>query len=318
MMRFLKRLVALVTFVAGLACLCIGASAVVTPKNNTTSSGIEEESANGILGEADNSIDVLVLGDSESYSAISPMQIWKETGYTSYICGSSGQSLDYTKTLLLRALEKQSPKVVILETDTLYRDVTPANAFISAMGNVFSVFRYHNRWKTLSVSDLTTKPQYTWTSAFKGFDYCTIVDGIQSSDYMQDSGQTATIKETNQSYAKQIQEICAEHGAELILVSTPSPVNWNMARHNGVQELATQLGCRYIDLNQLNSEIGIDWTKDTRDKGDHLNYYGATKVSHYLATYLYKRQILTDHRSDTAYASWNSSLSTYLSETKSA
>lgn len=44
----------------------------------------------GIQKEQKDSIDMLVLGDSESMTSISPMELWKSVGITSYICGLFG------------------------------------------------------------------------------------------------------------------------------------------------------------------------------------------------------------------------------------
>ena len=64
-----------------------------------------------------------------------------------------------------------------------------------------------------------------------------------------------------------------------------------------------------MDLNL--ESLGIDWTKDTFDKGDHLNHFGAVKVTSFLADYLQNRGGLTDHRSDPAYSGWDQALKDY-------
>lgn len=84
-MIYAKRIARCLVFLLGLTGLLVALSFVVEPKNNMSEFGMEEVSANGILGEKDHSIDMLVLGDSESYSSIIPLQIWKDTGYTSYV-----------------------------------------------------------------------------------------------------------------------------------------------------------------------------------------------------------------------------------------
>ena len=106
---------------------------------------MEEVSANGILGERRDSVDLLVLGDSEAYSSVSPMELWRDRGYTGYVCGTSSQTLDYTLELLTRALEDQRPRVVLLETNAIYRLVPAQKLVFTPLASRLSVFRYHDR-----------------------------------------------------------------------------------------------------------------------------------------------------------------------------
>lgn len=87
-MIYVKRVVSIATFLLGMFLILLITSFIFVPKNNMKGFGIENVPANGILGEKANTVDVLILGDSETYSAISPMEIWNQKGYTAYVCGT--------------------------------------------------------------------------------------------------------------------------------------------------------------------------------------------------------------------------------------
>ena len=107
----------------------------------------------------------------------------------------------------------------------------------------------------------------------------------------------------NRKYLQKIADLCREQNAQLILFSVPSPTNWTVRRHNTVGDTAQELGVPYLDGNLV--DLGIDWDTDSYDGGDHLNYYGAAKVTGWLGTYLGENASLTDCREDPDYVQWN-------------
>ena len=272
---------------------------------------MEEVRANGILGEPDHSVDLLVLGDSEAYSSISPLQLWQDKGYTSYLCSTGNQTLDYSYQLLQRALEKQTPRMVILETDAIYQKIQPRTAVMTWLKERFAIFRYHNRWKSLTWQDLTGEASYTWTDDTKGYHFSATVSPSSIQGHMKPTDRRAEISTLSRHFVEKIYRLCEDNGITFLLLSTPSTMNWNRAKHNSVQDLAKELGCDYLDLNLETQQVPIDWARDTRDKGDHLNYYGAVKVTTYLGNYLEGRKLLPDHRGDPAYQSWDRALASY-------
>ena len=72
--------------------------------------------------EPEQTIDVLVAGDSESYTSVSPMDLWEKTGIAAYDCGQPGQRIQETYYILKTAFKTQSPKLVLFETNTMFRD----------------------------------------------------------------------------------------------------------------------------------------------------------------------------------------------------
>lgn len=310
MKQFWKHALRVVAFVAGLIVILLAVSVVMTPKDNTERAGILSERAYGFLAEPENTLDVLFLGDSEGYRAFVPLQMWEEYGFTSFVCNTSSQQLYLTERILNQALERQSPKYVILETLILYRYAPYSDVLMDRVSNALPVFRYHDHWKQLSLRDFVPKVEYTHIDPFKGYAFLSKIEPAAEVEHMKPTKEASKISKQAQKSVARIAEICRAHGAELLLISSPSTTNWNMYRHNAVQKLADRLGIQYMDMNLMTDDIPIDWSVDTYDAGDHLNYTGAVKVSAYLGAYLHDEG-LPDHRADAYYAAWNDSLAEF-------
>lgn len=307
-----KKLLSSAAFLLILAILLAGASHVVRPKNNTEEAGMHTPQANGILGEPENTIDVLILGNSESYCGFVPMEIWKNQGITAYICASSDQKLYQTEEFLRAAFRTQSPKIVVVETLALYRDYGRTEVLPEKAEEWLPLLRYHNRWKSLRPEDWYSPVRYTHTRGDKGYHMYNTVEAADKGGYMAPTEDAAPIPSKNITHIRNIQALCRKHGAQLVLVSIPSTMNWNGMRHNSVSAMAESLGIVYLDLNVMREEVPIDWSADTLDRGDHLNLSGAKKVSAFFGKWLAETGLFTDKRSQETYSQWNRFLEEYL------
>ncbi len=289
-----------IVFVLVIAILFFGFSQLFMPKTNKD---MRDKSANGFLGEPENTIDILIVGDSESYSSFIPLQMWNEYGITSYVCGTPSQTLDYSLDFLRKAFVKQKPKFVVLETNAVFRAFSVKTAILTRADQWFSIYRYHDRWKKISLRDFHFKVENNYIENDKGYRMGTETDAADFSNYMKPTKEKINIHKKNKAYVDKIARLCSENGAELIFISTPSTKNWNFKKHNAIAELSREMNLEYIDLN-IKKEVPIDWSKDTKDKGDHLNYSGAVKVTGYLGAFFNQKGKLEDHRHDSNYAEW--------------
>ncbi len=311
MLTTLKNTLKGIVFTVILFALLLLASAVFIPKDNTKEVWKYDYTANGFLAEPKDTIDVLFLGDSEVFSGVSPLRIWEKYGITSYCCSTGKQRLWYTLEYLYQFLENQSPKVIFLETDLVLKYFSVDDLILHAPERYLPVLRYHDRWKQFSFTELWQAPHYSYLDKYKGYHIYGDANAANTEKYMDETNESANMSKMNQLYVDTIFDICKRTGAKFVLYSTPSTKNWNMKKHNRTVTLAEKLGVDYIDFNLLQDEVKIDWDKDTHDKGDHLNYYGAVKVSDYLGKYLSETGILKNHKGESGYGSWNTAFEAY-------
>lgn len=275
-------------FLIGLAVLIIVASGLFQRRDKLK---VYDALAVGVRvdmleAEPANSMDVLFFGDSESYSAFSPQFLKKEYDYNSFVCGTPGQKICDSYVILKESFKTQKPKVVVLETNCLFRGLAQKkndDVVLNTLTEHVPLFANHTRWKMV-VRKMIPKSHTLRNSKQKGFVVRKSVQPYKGGAYMKKTTKRKKIAKDIKQYLKQMQELCESNGATLLLVSTPSAKNWNYKKHNSVQHWADKNGVDYLDLN-LDKEIGIDWKKDTKDGGDHLNYAGAKKVTHAVGEY---------------------------------
>ena len=229
------------------------------------------------------------------------------------------QKLVYSMEFLKKTFEKQSPKIVFLETNAIFRKSYFEDEITYKAEQIFPVFRYHDRWKNLQLKDFSAAVEYTANENNKGY-YFTKKSKPATDKaikkYMKYSDVSAPILSTNKKYLKEIAKFCKKHGTKLVLISTPSTKNWNYQRHNTMEAISKDLGVDYIDTNLLRDDIPIDWKKDTKDKGDHLNYKGAVKLTNYIGKYLDDTKLFKDKRNDPSYDNWNTCLDKFEKQVK--
>lgn len=306
-----KRLIVLksIAFLVTLSVTLNLLSNVFTPKHM----------AGSIMDEPSDTLDYIVIGDSESYTSISPMELWQAYGYTGYNCGGTAQRIQDTYYHLEKVLQRQSPKVVLMETNLLHRNqgckqVVEKIANHIA-GKMFSLYDHHNEWKNLLFPKKEDKNALYEKNVLKGWRYNTGVLPYIGGPYTFKTNHIEKINSMQLLYMDKIVELCKERDIQLILFCVPSPVNWNYQKHNAVVEYAAEKKLPFLDLNLKTEKLAIDWAQDTYDKGDHLNFFGAMKVTRYIGAYLYQNAALIDHRKDSIYAAWSEKLPAYLKVT---
>ena len=118
----MKRIIKCIIFLLIFLIILMILSKILIPKNNTLEAGLgkRKQPASGIFTEPENTIDVLVLGDSESYNSYIPLELWNQYGFTSYVCGTPAQRISQSCQYIKYAFKNQKPTIVMLEANNLY------------------------------------------------------------------------------------------------------------------------------------------------------------------------------------------------------
>lgn len=292
-------------FFAILLFLMACAARILTPGSNRD---WESYQAAAFYGEEADTIDVFFVGDSVTAEGISPMEIWHEYGITSMVSAGPWFSMCRTYYTLADIFKSQSPRIVFVETDSLFaKDGTSPleNALTTIMERYFPMIRYHDRWKDLTAEDLTQAPDADWCSVTKGYNYSNECTPWPGEEYRTPSDEKASLSLVDLFYLNRIRRLCEKNGATLVLLQMPCAATWRYPVFNAIKEYTDRHGLLSLDLNPAYEEYGLDWSTDTRDGGNHLNYSGARKVSLWLGLWISDHFDLADHRSDPGYLSWN-------------
>lgn len=185
MQDFRKKIVRPVAFCAILLCLLMAASAVMSALARTNTDLVQNRNKSMVEleNEPADTIDVLVIGDSESYTTVSPMEIWDKEGIPSYVGGQTGQKIQESYYMLKKALKTQKPKVVAIETNMIFRSQSAVRGIketlVQTMLYYFPVFRLHNSWKAWVTGE--DKRSQTF---YKGFVLRDVVEAYTGGSYM--------------------------------------------------------------------------------------------------------------------------------------
>ena len=129
----IRKLMRAICFCLLFVILFVFLSGAFIPRAGTTEDGMESRISKAYRGEPRDSIDTVFIGNSDIYRAISPVDLFHQTGITSAIAGRPNKQLSEVPGDIRDILRYQNPKTIVLETDSPFmlpdKGNTPANLF---------------------------------------------------------------------------------------------------------------------------------------------------------------------------------------------
>lgn len=275
--------------------------------------------------------DVIFVGSSTVFSGIDPRVLWKTEGISSYVRANASQPMWISYYMVEDALAHHKPEIVCVDTtfikygddfveepssrkaiDGMRLSASKINCINESMGEdekileyIIPLFRFHTRWKELTWDDI----RYAWYNkpvTKNGFIEDDTVEPAPEGELVY-TAESHEISPRNKDYLKKIIELCQSNDIDVFVFKMPShSANWNEDFDRQIDGIVKEYNVNYVNFDNFNAEIGLDYSTDTCDKGAHLNSSGAEKFSAYLAGYLKDNYKLYDGRNDSKYIKyWN-------------
>lgn len=257
-----------------------------------------------VIDERENSIQITCVGNSNLYSAFSPLDLWNKYGYASTVCASARQTIEESRHIMKKHFEKQSPKLVIIETDMLFEHRPKKQNFCKKSNCIKDFLRRIN--PAFLKEDIENVFSTLKNNKFThGYRYSSKVCAIRCGNYMSKTDSSEEISAQSTEQMDRLIMLCRENNAKILFVEIPSVSSWNYERHNAAKKFARERNIDFVDFNLLYNELKLSPTQCYRDKGCHLNYDGAKAVTEYIGNYIKNSIPLKNLKSDTDYENWN-------------
>jgi len=306
-------------------------TSIIVPKGKSKKENINRTTT--FYKQPENSIDVLFIGASTFRNAMSPLIMWEEYGFTSYVRATSAQSSMITYFYLLESLQYQNPKVIVIDGFSLVHssidvdskepnlrtavdpmrlslvklrlifDIVSHSETQTVLSYLFPVLRYHDRWKDISRIDFLNNRYDPYRGQYVAFNkYPSIIP----EDFMKPGVEVEEANGKVPYYHQKIIDLCDRKGINLIYLTFPRLNKSTFSEHFGIEKIAEENDLIYIDyaLPVLYSEVGFDPLEDLDDP-NHVNIYGAIKFSRHFGNYLDNQFDLPDRRNSAVTEQWD-------------
>lgn len=282
-------------------------------------------------------LNVMGLGSSTMYNAMSPVYLWEKYGITGYVRSNASQTLWQSYYLLEDAIKYNRPELVVLDMSFIkYGEEfieEPSNRkTIEGMKNPFAklgaiesskyseeqplsyylpVLRYHSRYKELTAEDVKyayNRPTVTYDGFLMDFSI-----PEEQNIYEPGAAEETEFPEKSMKYLNKIMDLCEKENIQLLLMKTPTFVNsWHSEYDDMIEKIANERNLTYINFDAYADTMDLDVRRDYVDDGSHLNLVGAHKFCDVLGDVITNKYNLSDNSGDKELvAIWNDKASKY-------
>lgn len=283
----------------------------------------------GFYLEPKDSLNMVTIGASETYTAIAPGLLWKEFGFTSYNYSVAGSLISIVKSQVKEILANQDPKVIVIEINgTLQDDEYQINEkrlrkyidnipwSVNKINTIKEIvpedqqteyfipfLKYHSNWQSLDLCIanfyLQSRMMLEGSSRLKGFQ--TISGAEQTKSKVIDvKGDTSVLplSEKAEYYLRDLLQYLKDEGIDNVLfMRTPHRITKKSypfyQRANEAEKIIKEYGFPYVNFETQKDEIGLSMIDDFYNN-HHLNLYGQKKFTNYFGNYMVEHYDLKD------------------------
>lgn len=316
--EYKKRIVGIVLLVVTLGAMLVPAQKYFARRTDHNQIRLE-----GFYLEKQNSLDVVVMGASETYYGYFANEAYRSTGITSYPFSFQYNPVTLWKYELREILKRQKPKVLVIEVNgagygigydkhklysesaiRILSDSMPMSDNKKEMINdlkhvrkddaasyYWPFLKFHGQWfydnMRLDILSMNRKGYSPLKGVFSKIRLKPHNREIPIPKY----NASVSMDPTAEKSLKEFIKICKKSGIKNVMfVRFPHRVTngkqlWRHQRYLGIGEVIRKSGYEYLDLSRTREEIGLLPDKDFVDT-EHLNAHGARKLTRYLANYI--------------------------------
>jgi hypothetical protein len=272
---------------------------------------------NNFYNIPENTINILFMGSSLSYSSFNPLIFNGRLGVSSYNTGTALQNIKQSYFNLQEVLKYQSPELIILEAYSLdipdkseedrlgfkyenldpqklsFRKLRAVNNQFSTIKNKINAFfpliRNHDKWKDAQYLSKNTTHTFE-EDIFLGYKLTReIVNKESLLNKIENLPSTHFFSKENLDYFNRFIKLCKLNEIKVLVVRAPTllykyNVDYYNEAYKNTKEVCDLYNVKYLDYNREYNVFQLKENSFADEK--HLNYQGATRISELLATYL--------------------------------